>query len=115
MSEISRMTIIDTHVHLWHQDRERYPSKLWVQGALQPHDGTGRAAGRSHGSGWSDGGAQCASAVVWRGQPVSPRSDGEVSEPVRAARRDRSRLAGFFGEAGAYGAAGGVARAAHPF
>ncbi|PYU91636.1 MAG: hypothetical protein DMG08_14765 [Acidobacteria bacterium] len=40
MSEISRMTIIDTHVHLWHQDRERYPSKLWVQGALQPHDGT---------------------------------------------------------------------------
>jgi len=34
------MTIIDTHVHLWHQDRERYPSKLWVQGALQPHDGT---------------------------------------------------------------------------
>ena len=40
MSEISRMTIIDTHVRLWHQDRERYPSKLWVQGALQPHDGT---------------------------------------------------------------------------
>ena len=40
MSEISRMTIIDTHVRLWHQDRERYPSKLWVQGELQPHDST---------------------------------------------------------------------------
>jgi L-fuconolactonase len=40
MSAISRMTIIDTHVHLWHQDRERYPNKLWVQGALPPHDGT---------------------------------------------------------------------------
>jgi len=34
------MTIIDAHVHLWHQDRTRYPARPWVQGDLPPHDGT---------------------------------------------------------------------------
>ena len=35
------MTIIDAHVHLWHQDGVRYPSKPWLQGRLPPRDGTG--------------------------------------------------------------------------
>ena len=33
-------TIIDSHVHLWHQDSERYPNTPWVQGSLPKHDGT---------------------------------------------------------------------------
>jgi predicted TIM-barrel fold metal-dependent hydrolase len=34
------MDVIDSHVHLWHQDRARYPARTWVQGELPPHDGT---------------------------------------------------------------------------
>jgi len=34
------MDIVDAHVHLWHQDRARYPARPWVQGGLPPHDGT---------------------------------------------------------------------------
>lgn len=34
------MEIVDAHVHLWHQDRARYPARPWVQGELPPHDGT---------------------------------------------------------------------------
>lgn len=32
--------IVDAHVHLWHQDSTRYPSKPWIQGPLPPIDGT---------------------------------------------------------------------------
>jgi L-fuconolactonase len=34
------MIVIDAHVHLWHQDDRRYPTRPWVQGNLPPHDGT---------------------------------------------------------------------------
>ena len=34
------MTIIDAHVHLWHQDGERCPNQPWLQGSLPPYDGT---------------------------------------------------------------------------
>lgn len=34
------MEIVDSHVHLWHQDSTRYPNKPWIQGPLPAIDGT---------------------------------------------------------------------------
>src|SRR5262245_36667248 len=33
--------IIDSHVHLWHQDAVRYPHRPWLGMPLPPHNGTG--------------------------------------------------------------------------
>ncbi len=35
------MTVIDAHVHLWHQDGVRFPNRPWLDWTLPPLDGTG--------------------------------------------------------------------------